>query len=93
MSVETVEVNTMQVNVLEAKNQLSHLIRLAQAGEHVLIANRGAPVAQLVPVRAAAAVSERNFVQWLDEHPLLAHAQRSAHEIDATIADERAAWD
>ena len=41
----------VQVNVLEAKNRLSQLIRAAQAGEDVVIANRGAPVARLVPVR------------------------------------------
>ncbi len=34
----------MQVNVLEAKNRLSQLIRAAQAGEDVVIANRGEPV-------------------------------------------------
>ena len=38
----------MQVNILEAKNRLSLLIRAAQAGEEVVIANRGQPVARLV---------------------------------------------
>ena len=37
----------MQVNILEAKNRLSELIRLARAGEEVIIANRGEPVARL----------------------------------------------
>ncbi len=38
----------MQVNILEAKNRLSQLIRSAQAGEEeVVIANRGQPVARL----------------------------------------------
>ena len=44
----------MQVNVLEARNRLSQLIKAAQAGEEVVIANRGEPVARLV-----AAVSAR----------------------------------
>ena len=38
----------MQVNILEAKNRLSLLIRAAQAGEDVVIANRGEPVVRLV---------------------------------------------
>ena len=83
----------MQVNVLEAKNQLSHLIKLAQAGDEVIIANRGAPVAQLIPVQVAAQPLDHNFLQWLASNPLPAHAQRSAQEIDAAIAEERAAWD
>ena len=36
----------MQVNILEAKNRLSQLIKSAQRGEEVVIANRGEPVAQ-----------------------------------------------
>jgi prevent-host-death family protein len=83
----------MQVNVLEAKNQLSQLIRLAQAGDQVIIANRGAPVAQLIPIQAASPSQDRNFLKWLASNLLPAHAQRSAQEIDAAIADERAAWD
>lgn len=87
----------MQVNVLDAKNQLSQLIRLAQAGDQVIIANRGAPVAQLIPIKATTkALSQQptgNFLAWLDSNPLPAHAQRSAQAIDAAIAEERAAWD
>lgn len=37
----------MQVNILEAKNKLSHLVKRAQAGEEVVIANRGVPVVRL----------------------------------------------
>ena len=83
----------MQVNILEAKNQLSQLIRLAQAGDQVIIANRGAPVAQLIPVQAATQPLNGNFLGWLASNPLPVHAQRTAREIDATIAEERAAWD
>lgn len=65
----------MQVNVLEAKNTLSQLIRSAQAGEEVVIANRGQPVARLVPispVEAHAPKQEkpRDFVAWLKANPL-----------------------
>ncbi len=88
----------MQVNVLEAKNRLSQLIRAAQAGEDVVIANRGAPVARLVPARPEnAAGSNRGtakaILRWLKAHPLPAYARRSAVEIDAAIEQERHSWD
>jgi prevent-host-death family protein len=41
----------MQVNVHEAKTQLSRLLELVQEGETVVIARHGQPVAELVPVR------------------------------------------
>ena len=39
-----------QVNTHEAKTQFSRLLRRVAAGEEVTIANRGIPVARLVPV-------------------------------------------
>ncbi|MGA8759327.1 MAG: type II toxin-antitoxin system prevent-host-death family antitoxin [Stellaceae bacterium] len=88
----------MQVNVLEAKNRLSQLIRAAQAGEDVVIANRGAAVARLVPVRtektaAFSAGTAEAILGWLKSHPLAAYARRSAEEIDAAIEQERRSWD
>jgi len=41
-----------QVNVHQAKTQLSKLLRRVAAGEEITIANRGEPVARLVPVYA-----------------------------------------
>ena len=38
------------VNTHEAKTQLSRLLRRVAAGEEITIANRGVPVARLVPV-------------------------------------------
>ena len=87
----------MQINILEAKNRLSQLIKAAQAGEEVVIANRGEPVVRLVltgPSAARAnAGSGRAILEWLNNHPLPAYAQRSADEIDAAIRLERSAWD
>ena len=40
----------MQVNILEAKNQLSRLVKAAAAGEEIVIANNGKPMAKLVPI-------------------------------------------
>lgn len=44
----------MQVNILEAKNQLSRLIKAAAGGEEVIIASNGTPMVRLVPVAANA---------------------------------------
>jgi prevent-host-death family protein len=69
----------MQVNISEAKNCLSLLIKAAQAGEDVVIANRGEPVVRLVPARAPVGVranrgSARTILDWLDSHSLPAYA-------------------
>ena len=40
----------MQVNIHEAKTNLSKLIRLAEAGEEVIIARDDVPVVRLMPV-------------------------------------------
>jgi prevent-host-death family protein len=41
----------MQVNVHEAKSQLSRLLELVEEGETVIIARHGQPVAELIPAR------------------------------------------
>ena len=40
----------MKVNMLQAKNQLSRLVKHALAGEDVVIASNGEPMVRLVPV-------------------------------------------
>jgi prevent-host-death family protein len=44
--------NMTKVNVHEAKTRFSRLLRRVAAGEEITIANRGVPVARLVPVAA-----------------------------------------
>jgi prevent-host-death family protein len=88
----------MQVNVLEAKNRLSQLIKAVQRGEDVVIANRGEPVVKLVPARAsenprADIGNGKAILDWLRTHPLPDYARRSAQEIDAAIEDEHRSWD
>jgi prevent-host-death family protein len=87
----------LQVNILEAKNQLSKLIKAAQAGEEVIIANRGVPVARLVTTESPQAPergSPQAIAAWLKSlPPLTPESRRTAEEIDASIAEERAAWD
>jgi prevent-host-death family protein len=88
----------VQVNIFEAKNRLSQLIKSVQAGEEVVIANRGEPVARLVPARespgaASGTGSARVILDWLARHPLPNYARRPAEEIDAAIELERRSWD
>ncbi len=87
----------MQVNILEAKNRLSQLIKSALDGEEVIIANRGRPVVRLVPAHAPETIAQhgtgRAILDWLRAHPVPEHARRSAAEIDASIEEERRSWD
>jgi prevent-host-death family protein len=85
----------MQVNILEAKTRLSQLIKAAQTGQEVVIANRGEPVARLVPSedQGAAIGTAPLILDWLKGHPLPEYARRSAQEIDAAIEAERISWD
>ncbi len=76
----------MQANILDAKNRLSELVKRAQAGEEVVISNRGVPVARLEPLRSPpTAAAPQDILVWLRRHPLPAHARRSPEEIDADI--------
>lgn len=88
----------MQVNIREAKNKLSQLAKRAQAGEEVVIANRGVPVARLVPIDKPETVepplgSAERILGWLEKHQLPEYSRRSAEEIDAYIEEERNSWD
>lgn len=88
----------MKVNILEAKNRLSELIRAVQAGEEVIIANRGEPVARLTgvaptpahPVGSAAAILA--LMDWTKRNPLPQESRRSPGEIDAYIQEMRDDW-
>lgn len=88
----------MQTNVLDAKNRLSQLIKSAQAGEDVVIANRGEPVAKLVPVRGKGVRggepgSAAAILAWLEHRRVPAYARRTAKAIDADIREARESWD
>jgi len=43
----------MEVNIHEAKTHLSRLLEKVSAGEEVIIAKAGKPVAKLVPIKRA----------------------------------------
>lgn len=42
----------MQVNIHQAKTHLSRLLERAEAGEEIVIARAGKPIAKLVPIEA-----------------------------------------
>jgi prevent-host-death family protein len=48
-----------QVNLFNAKAQLSNLVRRAAAGEEIVIAKNGVPQARLVPLGSATELSPR----------------------------------
>ena len=52
----------MQVNMLEAKSQLSKLVKAALDGEDVIIANRGKPMVRLV--KLANQPKTRGYGAW-----------------------------
>lgn len=84
----------MQVNVLEARNNLSQLITRATEGEDVVIAKRDVPLVRLVPVSVDVVHGRGSVVvEWLDSHPLPARLARSTGEIDADVDAEREGWE
>jgi prevent-host-death family protein len=87
----------MQVNILEAKNRLSEMVKSAQAGVDVIIANRGKPLMRLVPINSDLADSApinsgASLSAWLqarsERSPL-----RNPDDIEASIQEARNAWD
>ena len=66
----------MQVNMLEAKSQLSKLVKAAVAGEDVVIASNGEAQVRLVPCASAAGL--RHWGIWADR----------AIDIDAAFGEE-----
>ena len=72
----------VQVNVGEAKAQLSRLLKLVEAGEEVVIARNGVPVARLV------ALTEEE--RTLQHENVMAHYRASVernHKLYELLAD------
>ena len=55
------------VNIHEAKTRLSRLIERAQAGEEVIIAKAGIPVAKLIRYDEEDAPRQPGFLAWRSE--------------------------
>jgi prevent-host-death family protein len=52
------ELKVVQVNMLDAKSQLSRLVKAALAGEEVIIASHGKAQVKLVPYASAAGLKQ-----------------------------------
>jgi prevent-host-death family protein len=76
----------MQINMLEAKNQLSRLVKAAVEGEDVIIASNGQPMVRLVPVEAKR--KRRKPGAW--SHLPKAAPDWDSPEFNRQIADELA---
>ena len=74
----------MQVNMLEAKTQLSKLVEAALRGEEVVIANRGKPVVKLVKAEAPAVLRKAGAWAGLMTEAELDHA--FSPEVEAEMA-------
>ncbi|MFT4009953.1 MAG: type II toxin-antitoxin system Phd/YefM family antitoxin [Nocardioidaceae bacterium] len=70
------------VNVYEAKSSLSRLIAAAEAGETILIARNGKPVAQLGPIPPRVTRTPGRLKGRI----------RISDDFDAWTADDEAAW-
>lgn len=79
-------------NILEARNSLSRILTSVESGAEVTITNRGRPVAKLVPVddrpHTGAALAT-----WLASNPTPPRIGRTREELDASIAENRGAWE
>ena len=76
----------MQVNMLEAKTQLSKLVEAALRGEEVVIANRGKPAVKLVKVEAPRVKRVAGAWEGLMTEKELDHA--FSPEVEAEMARE-----
>ena len=74
----------MQCNMLEAKSQLSKLVKAALAGEDVVIANKGVPVVRLVRITKTTAARKPGAWARLPK----AAADWDSPQTNAAIADE-----
>jgi prevent-host-death family protein len=82
-----------EVGVLEARNNLSGLIKRALSGEEVIITSHHVPQVKLVPVSPEPPIgSGAAILAALASLPPLPR-QLSAEEIEAQIQAEREAWD
>ena len=70
----------MQVNMLEAKSQLSRLVKAALAGEDVVIASHGRAQVKLVPIATESGLNSPGSLK-------AALQAESSQELDAAFSD------
>jgi prevent-host-death family protein len=76
------------VNVYEAKTHLSQLLDRAAAGEEIVIARAGRPIARLVPL-ADSSSRRRSPGGWRGKISMSADFDELPPEIDAAFRGER----
>lgn len=81
------------VNIFDAKSNLSRLLADAVSGEEVVIANRGTPVARIVPMVHASRSTGAALSEWLTRQLPPVRMARSTEEITEGIAEERESWE
>jgi len=80
-----------EMGVLEARNNLSSLIKMAKSGEDVVITSRGEPQVRLVPVHPESECGTASAIfQALG--PIMSHGL-SHEEIESLIDAERDGWE
>lgn len=79
-----------QINLYEAKAQLSSLIKRAVAGEDIVIAKNGKPMARLVPMPASNA---KRKIPWGDLGKHLTPGQRDRIADAAMLPLPADIWD
>jgi prevent-host-death family protein len=76
----------VQVNMLDAKSQLSRLVKAALAGEDVIIASHGKAQVKLVPCAAAAGLKQPGGLSALSSNT--AHLDAAFSEaVDQQVAE------
>ena len=77
----------VQVNMLDAKSQLSRLVKAALAGEEVMIASHGKAQVRLVPCTAARGLKRPGILAEASPELLAAHVDAAFSEaVDQQVA-------
>ena len=76
----------MQVNMLDAKSQLSRLVKAALEGRNVVIASNGTPLVRLVPVVARPMASTWGQVKIKDAAIDAGFAEATEAEVARLLA-------
>jgi prevent-host-death family protein len=78
----------VQVNMLDAKSQLSRLVKAALAGEEVIIASHGNPQVKLVPCAAADGLKRPGALAAASSDDLAASVDAAFSEaVDQQVAE------
>jgi prevent-host-death family protein len=77
----------VQVNMLDAKSQLSRFVKAALAGEEVIIASHGKPLVKLVPCTAATGLTRPGALAAASPALVPAHVDAAFSEaVDQQVA-------